>query len=106
MDMSASRLEMLKEMVSQNPSDAFLRYGLAMEHRNSGDLEGAVREFRAIIAATPDYSPAYFHGGQTLERLGREDEARALYEAGVEVTRRKGEAHALAEMQGALDLLG
>ena len=25
---------------------------------------------------------------------------------GVEVTRRKGDAHALAEMQGALDLLG
>jgi Flp pilus assembly protein TadD len=106
MDMSASRLEMLQQMVSQNPSDAFLRYGLAMEHRNSGDLEGAVREFRTIIAASPDYSPAYFHGGQTLERLGREDEARAMYETGVEVTRRKGEAHALAEMQGALDLLG
>ena len=97
---------MLKEMVANNPSDAFLRYGLAMEHRNGGDLEGAAREFRAIIAANPDYSPAYFHGGQTLERLGREEEARAMYEAGIEVTRRKGEAHALAEMQGALDLLG
>lgn len=104
--MSSSRLETLKELVSQNPSDAFLRYGLAMEYRNGGDLEGSVREFRAIIAASPDYSPAYFHGGQTLERMGRADEARELYETGVEVTRRKGESHALAEMQGALDLLG
>jgi Flp pilus assembly protein TadD len=103
--MSNSRIETLKEMVSQNPSDAFLRYGLAMEHRNTGDLEGAVREFRELIAAAPDYSPAYFHGGQTLERLGRAEEARALYEAGVEVTRRKGESHALSEMQAALDLL-
>ncbi len=93
-------------MVSQKPSDSFLRYGLAMEYRKGGDLEGAVREFRAIIAADPDYSPAYFHGGQALERLGRPDEARALYESGVEATRRKGDAHALAEMQGALDLLG
>jgi tetratricopeptide (TPR) repeat protein len=97
---------MLKEMVSQKPSDAFLRYGLAMEYRNGGDLEGAVREFRAIIDANPDYSPAYFHGGQTLERLGRPDEARALYETGVEVTRRKGDQHALSEMQAALDLVG
>ena len=98
-------MDTLKEMVSQNPSDAFLRYGLAMEYKNSGDLEGAVREFRAIIDANPDYSPAYFHGGQALERLGRADEARSLYQAGVEVTRRKGDAHALSEMQAALDLL-
>jgi tetratricopeptide (TPR) repeat protein len=97
---------MLKEMVSQSPSDAFLRYGLAMEYRNGGDLDGAVREFRAIIDVNPDYSPAYFHGGQTLERLGRPDEARALYETGVEVTRRKGDQHALSEMQAALDLVG
>ncbi len=101
-----SRLETLKQMVEQNPSDAFLRYGLAMEHRNSGDLEGAVREFRALIDVNPDYSPAYFHGGQTLEKLGRPEEARALYEKGVEVTRRKGDQHALSEMQAALDLVG
>ncbi len=104
--MDNPRLEALKAMVSQNPGDSFLRYGLAMEYRNGGDLEGAVREFRELIAANPDYGPAYFHGGQTLERLGRVDEARSMYEAGVEVTRRKGDAHALAEMQGALDLLG
>lgn len=104
--MSNPRLDSLKAMVSQNPGDSFLRYGLAMEYRNGGDLEGAVREFRAIIDSNPDYSPAYFHGGQTLEKLGRVDEARALYEAGVEATRRKGDAHALSEMQGALDLLG
>ena len=104
--MNSSRLETLKEMVSQNPADSFLRYGLAMEYRNGGDLEGAVREFRALMEANPDYSPAYFHGGQTLERLGRTDEAREWYEKGVEVTRRKGDQHALSEMQAALDLLG
>jgi Flp pilus assembly protein TadD len=104
--MNSSRLETLKDMVAQNPADSFLRYGLAMEYRNGGDLEGAVREFRALMEANPDYSPAYFHGGQTLERLGRTDEAREWYETGVEVTRRKGDQHALSEMQAALDLLG
>lgn len=104
--MSNPRLDALKAMVAQHPGDSFLRYGLAMEYRNGGDLEGAVREFRALIDANPDYSPAYFHGGQTLEKLGRADEARSLYEKGVEATRRTGDAHALSEMQGALDLLG
>jgi Flp pilus assembly protein TadD len=104
--MSSNRLETLKGMVEQNPGDSFLRYGLAMEYRNSGDLEGAVREFRALMAANPDYAPAYFHGGQTLERLGRTEEARELYEKGVEVTTRKGDQHARSEMQAALDMLG
>jgi Flp pilus assembly protein TadD len=104
--MSSNRLEILKGMVEQNPADSFLRYGLAMEYRNGGDLEGAVREFRALMAANPDYSPAYFHGGQTLERLGRTEEAREVYEKGVEVTTRSGDQHARSEMQAALDMLG
>jgi tetratricopeptide (TPR) repeat protein len=104
--MNSTRLETLKDMVSQNPGDSFLRYGLAMEYRNGGDLEGAVREFQSLMEANPDYSPAYFHGGQTLERLGRTEEARSWYERGIEVTRRKGDQHALSEMQAALDLLG
>jgi tetratricopeptide (TPR) repeat protein len=104
--MDSSRLETLKGMVSQNPADSFLRYGLAMEYRNSGDLESAVKEFRALMDANPDYAPAYFHGGQTLERLGRMEQAREWYETGIEVTRRKGDQHALSEMQAALDLLG
>jgi hypothetical protein len=33
------------------------------------------------------------------------EEARSLYQTGVEVTRRKGDTHAAAEMQGALALL-
>jgi Flp pilus assembly protein TadD len=102
----ASRLEALKAMVDQNPGDAFLRYGLAMEHRNSGDLEGAMREFRTLMEQHPDYPPAFFHGGQTLERLGREEEAREAYSAGVEAASQKGDAHARAEMQAALDMLG
>jgi len=92
--MSNSRLETLKGMVEQDPSNSFLRYGLAMEYRNSGDLGAAVKEFHSIIAADPDYAPVYFHGGQTLERLGNLEEAREFYQRGIEVTTRKGDGHA------------
>jgi len=92
-------------MVAQNPDDSFSRYGLAMEYRNGGDLESAVREFRSLMAANPDYVAAYFHGGQTLERLGRVEEARQVYSSGLEAARRTGDRHAGSEIQGALDLL-
>ena len=104
--MSSPRLQILKNMVEQNPTDSFARYGLAMEYRNSGDLQSAMAEFRSLMSINPDYSPAYFHGGQTLERMGLLDEAREVYTKGVEVTIRTGNEHARSEMQGALDLLG
>jgi Tfp pilus assembly protein PilF len=104
--MMASRLESLKALVDRNPTDAFLRYGLAMEYRNTGDLDAAMREFRALMQSHPDYPPAFFHGGQTLEKMGLEDEAREAYRAGVEAAAGKGDAHAQAEMQAALDMLG
>jgi Tfp pilus assembly protein PilF len=104
--MSSTRLETLKTMVAQQPSVSFLRYGLAMEYRNAGELEAAITEFRALIAIDPDYSAAYFHGGQTLERLGRLDEARELYTTGIDVTTRKGDFHTRDEIRAAMDLLG
>ena len=103
--MASTRLEALKNMVAQNPSDSFLRYGLAMEFKNAGALEEAVRAFQDLIAVNPDYSAAYFHGGQTLEKLGQLEEARDLYRQGIEVTTRKGDLHTRNEIQAALDLL-
>jgi Flp pilus assembly protein TadD len=103
--MATNRLEVLRNMVAQNPADSFSRYGLAMEYRNSGDLESALREFRSLMAANPDYVAAYFHGGQTLERLGRVEEARRVYRSGLEAARRTRDRHTASEIQSALDLL-
>ncbi|MBZ5578468.1 MAG: tetratricopeptide repeat protein [Acidobacteriia bacterium] len=104
--MAINRLETLKSLVAQNPQDSFLRYGLAMEYRNTGDLEAAIGEFQTLIAANPDYVAAYFHGGQTLERAERLDEARTLYQSGIEASQRTGDGHARSELEAALSMLG
>jgi tetratricopeptide (TPR) repeat protein len=101
----SNRLEVLRNMVAQNPNDSFSRYGLAMEYANSGDLENAIQEYRALLAVNPNYSAAYYHGGQTLEKAGRREEARQLYREGLEATTRIGDLHSRGEIQAALDLL-
>jgi tetratricopeptide (TPR) repeat protein len=98
-----ARLATLRQLLADNPANTFVRYGLAMEHVRSGDLAGAVREFEALLAADPKYSAAYYHGGQTLEKLGNLDQARDFYRRGIAVTR---DPHALSELQAALDILG
>jgi len=98
-----TRIQILEQMISQNPANAFARYGLAMEYVKSGDLTRGVTEFESLLAADPAYSAAYFHGGQTLEKLGRLDDARDYYRRGLSATR---DPHARSELQAALDILG
>ena len=93
----------MQQLLAQDPANTFARYGLAMEHVKTGDLEGAVQQFEALLTTDPAYSAAYYHGGQALEKLGQLDQARDLYRRGIAVTR---DPHALSELQAALDILG
>jgi predicted Zn-dependent protease len=103
--MPSKREEALKSMLAQDPSNSFARYGLAMEYVNSNQLDVAMTEFTALLANTPDYIAGYFHGGQTLEKLGRKPEARELYERGLTACERVGDGHSAAEIRAALDML-
>jgi Tfp pilus assembly protein PilF len=103
--MATNRVEILKQMVTQDPNNAFARYGLAMEYANSGQLHEAVAEFSTVLQQDASYAAAYYHGGQALEKLGQLEEARALYEKGIEATTRKGDLHTRAEIEAALSLL-
>ena len=104
--MPSNRLEILKNMVAEKPTDSFSRYGLAMEYANTGDLEQAVVEYEALLSFNPGYAAAYYHGGQAFEKLGRLDDARAIYRRGLEATRSSGDMHTNSELQAALDILG
>jgi Tfp pilus assembly protein PilF len=103
--MASNRFEVLQSMVEQNPADAFSRFGLAMEYVNSGDLENAVDQFVKLLDHNPTYAAAYYHGGQTLQKLGRIDEAKGLYRKGIEVTSASGDEHTSNELQAALETL-
>ena len=104
--MPANRLEVLKQMVVQNPSDSFARYGLAMAYANDGHYEQAIGEYRALIETNPKYVAAYYHGGQALEKLGRLDEARETYKRGIEVSSQIGDDHTRGELEAVLEMLG
>ena len=99
------RVAMLQEVLTQNPNDAFARYGLAMEYANRGETETALSEFAKLLESNPDYTAGYQMSAQTLMRAGREDEARARLEAGLACATRTKNQHARAEMEAMLDEL-
>ncbi|HKD82493.1 MAG TPA: tetratricopeptide repeat protein [Candidatus Angelobacter sp.] len=101
-----NRLQMLTEFLQQNPGDAFARYGLAMEYVKAGQTDQALAEFGKLLELHPDYTNGYFMAAQTLERNGRNAEAKSMLEKGIEAARRTGNKHALAEMTGMMEELG
>jgi cytochrome c-type biogenesis protein CcmH/NrfG len=52
------KIAMLTEILSQNPADAFTRYGLAMAYASEGKNDDALREFATTTEHNPDYVPA------------------------------------------------
>jgi predicted Zn-dependent protease len=100
------RMAMLNEILTQNPDDAFARYGLAVEYSNQGDLDRALDEFRKLLAVHPDYTAGYFMAAQTLARAQRAEEAKQMLSDGIASAKRVGNAHAQSEMAAMLEELG
>ena len=99
------KIAMLKEILAQNPNDAFARYGLAMEQANQGDTEAALAGFSQLTTLHPDYTAGYQMSAQLLIQAGRNNEAVQRLEAGIAAARRTGNTLALNEMSNMLDEL-
>jgi predicted Zn-dependent protease len=99
------RLAMLNEILSQNPNDAFARYGLAMEYSKTGEVERALDEFGKLLSSHPDYTAGYFMAAQTLVTATRAEEARKMLVDGISSARRTNNTHAQSEMTALLDEL-
>ncbi len=96
------KIATLKEILTVNPTDAFARYGLAIEYANQGQIESSLAEFNQLLSAHPDYTAGYLMSAQTLIKAGREAEAKTTLEAGIASAERTGNRHASSEMQALL----
>ena len=98
------RMAQIEALLAEDPDDAFLRYGLAMEHASAGDDAECVNVLRDLIARTAaqPYVPAFLQCGQALVRLDRTAEACDVLKAGIVAAQKAGDTHAMSEMQGLL----
>lgn len=88
-----------------DPNDAFSRYGLALEYRARGDAEHAIAQLEELRRRTPEYVALYYALGGLYAEIGRADDARETYLAGIAVANAQGDGHARDELQDVLDTL-
>ena len=97
------KIAALSEILTADPTNAFARYGLAMEHNTQGNTDLALTEFATLVHHNPNYVPGYQMSAQTLAKLGRTEEAVARLKEGLAAAHRTNNTHAAGEMQTLLD---
>jgi predicted Zn-dependent protease len=97
---------MLEESLARDPTDAFLRYGLAIQCLREGALDEGRARLLALIADHPsDQIAAYQQLGQSYAESGEVDAAARVLRAGIDRAIHAGAAHAAAEMEQLLGSL-
>jgi len=100
-----NRIEQFQELIKADPNDDFLYYGLGLEYFKAERYQEAVEAFKTVIRLKPDYSAAYRELGKALARVGQLEEAKKVYEEGMEVAEKKGDLQTKKEMKVFLDRL-
>lgn len=101
--MDTQRIDSLRAMLESRPHDVRIRFALALEYEKAQRWEEAAAELEAYLAATEDEGNAWGRLGTALRRLGREDEARAAFNRGIEAARRHGHPSMAAEFEDLLE---
>lgn len=104
-DNSATRVEMLKAYIAEDPADPFMQYALALEYVRLNKTADAITLLENVLKQNPDYLPTYYQLGKLYEKSCRNADALKIYSEGMEVARLQKDLHTLSELQGAYDML-
>ena len=94
-----SPLEVFQELAAKAPENVMLRYSLGLEYLRAKRNAEAEREFLEAIRLKPDYSAAYRELGKVLTALERFDEAKSIFEKGLDVACQKGDLQTKREIE-------
>lgn len=103
---NVSRLERLQELLTDNPDDQFLRYGLAMEYRKADRNSESLEVLAGLMKDQTPHVPSFLMAAQQQVEAGEISDARATLREGIEIAREQNEMHAAGEMGELLASLG
>jgi len=99
------RLTQLLKFLEESPGDSFILYSIAHEYQIQGDLAQALKYFSQLQELDPDYVGSYYHLGKVYHQLDNPEKAREIYEKGIVIANKQGDAHSASELSRALDNL-
>ena len=88
--MTTARIELFKQMLTSDPENTTIMFGLAKEYEKAGQNEELIETLNRYIEASDDEGNAFGMLASAYERLGKRDQAKQAYERGIETAQRHG----------------
>ena len=101
----SKRIETIKRLLINEPQDTFLLYALATEYIAENDDKKAQVILESLVNSNPDYIASYYHLGKLYQRMDLKDSALAIYEKGIEESKKQKNFKNASEIQHAIDEL-
>ena len=88
--MTVSRIEVFEKMLTTDPENTSVLFGLAKEYEKAGNDEKLIEILNRYLQVSDDEGNAFGMLAAAYERTGQRDKAREAYERGVETAQRHG----------------
>lgn len=85
-----SRIELFEQMLSADPGNTSVLFGLAKEYEKAGRDRDLVDTLNRYLERVDDEGNAFGMLAGAYERLGERDKAREAYQRGIETAQRHG----------------
>lgn len=94
-----NRLEQLISILESGSNDPFIRYAIATEYLKDNRVKEALHYYEDLIENNPDYIGTYYHLGKLYSQIDRVEDAKLVFEQGIEIAKENKNLHALSELQ-------
>jgi tetratricopeptide (TPR) repeat protein len=88
--MTTSRIDVFKQMLTSDPTNTSVLFGLAKEYEKAGLDEPLIEALNRYLEISEDEGNAYGMLASAYERIGQRDKARDVYQRGIETAQRHG----------------
>ncbi len=102
--MNQSRIDLLEKFISEDPSDPFNYYALALEYLQTNPAKAA-ELFDVVLINHPEYLPVYYTAGTFYADQANDLKALGILAKGTELAKRKSDFKTLRELQNAIQNL-
>ena len=88
--MATSRIDVFEQMLTGDPANTMVLFGLAKEYEKAGDDAKLIETLERYLAAADDEGNAYGMLARAMERTNQRDQARENYQRGIEAATSHG----------------
>ena len=85
-----SRIQLFEQMLSTDPANTAVLFGLAKEYEKAGRDEELITTLNRYLEVADDQGNAFGMLAGAYERTGQKDKARDAYQRGIETAQRHG----------------